>query len=129
VSFDADGCEPYSVYNEHQRRARKDHRCSACQAVVIRRGDLYKDIRTVFEGEAETIKRCARCEALYQHLKGLGQRTVTRADGSTYQVTHFVPAEKLDCGNSYQDEWERDPPPEIAALAFWLPGEPLPGAS
>jgi len=30
----------------------------------------------------------------------------------------MYPAERLDCGQSYKDEWGKEPPPEIAALAF-----------
>ena len=60
----------------------------------------------VYDGRAETVKRCLRCEAMHEHLSTLGR------DQDMY------PAERLDCGQSYKDEWGKEPPPEIAALAF-----------
>ena len=67
----------------------------------------------VFDRSAETVKRCLRCQAIHKHL-----RTVDRW-GDTW------PAERLDCGESYESEWG-PVPDEIAKLAF-LAGADLQG--
>ena len=104
--------ETYSVYEEPQFRARKEHQCDACRE-TIRPGDVYTRCFVLFDGKKETHKRCERCQAIHDHLKELGE-------GETW------PAERLDCGESYEGHWGCEPPEEIAALAFWLPGDPLP---
>lgn len=97
------------LFRERRPVARKPHKCHAC-GETIRSGDRYARVFFVWEGEPDTVKRCMRCEKIHAHL-------VDRGNGDTY------PAERLDCGESYQDHWGEDPPDEIAALAFALPGE------
>lgn len=96
--------ESYDVYNESARRARKEHKCDACKETV-RKGDLYHVIGAVFEGGAESFKRCVRCQRIHLHLREL-------APGEMW------PDEKLACGEEYRQHWGREPPEEIAALAF-----------
>ncbi len=104
-SFD----EQYSVYDENFPKARKPHTCEACKEPIAV-GHRYANVKIVFEGSAETVKRCLRCQEIHEHLRKLG-------DGEMW------PDEKLDCGEEYRDHWRKDPPPEIAALAFELPEE------
>jgi len=94
--------ETYEVYSETNRRAVKQHQCSAC-AEPIPAGHRYYDIRIVFDGVVR-VKRCLRCQAIHEHLR-------TKAPGETW------PAERLDCGESYEEDWG-ECPPEIEALAF-----------
>ena len=54
--------DTYDVYDETFPRARKEHTCHACKA-TIRVGDKYARIAIVWDGEAETVKRCVRCQA------------------------------------------------------------------
>jgi hypothetical protein len=96
--------ETYEVYNEVSRTARKGHICDACDE-PIRPGDRYCSVHVVFDHNAETIKRCLRCQEIHNHLRDLG-------GGETW------PAERLDCGEDYREHWGREPPAEIAALAF-----------
>lgn len=100
--------ETYDVYQEREVRARKRGQCDACDEPIAP-GHAYWRISIVFDGSASTVRRCARCQAMRKHLR-------TRGDGDTW------PAERLDCGQAYEDEWG-DVPDEIAALAFALPGE------
>lgn len=100
--------EVYEVYNETYPKARKTHTCEACEE-NIPPGGRYARVFTLFNGTAETYKRCLRCQALHEHLRRLGD----------YDCW---PDERLNCGESYEDEWGALPP-EIAALAFTLPGE------
>lgn len=100
-----------AVHTTTHPRARKEHICSAC-GETIRRGICYALVRYVCDGSAGTDKRCPRCEALHAHLRGL-----CAEDGNDRIVD-----DRLDCGQSYEDEWG-DVPPEIAALAFTAPGE------
>lgn len=105
----------YDVYRQTPRKARKEHRCNACwRDGAIQPGHAYTVVATVYEGAAHTIKRCARCQALHDHLKELCSEDNER-----------WPDERLNCGESYESEWG-DVPEWIAAMAFWLPGEPLP---
>ncbi len=104
--------ETYDVYDERQRRAAKTHECEACH-LPIRKGDQYTSVRIVWEGTAETVKRCARCQTIHEHLRLM-------APGEMW------PDEHLNCGTLYRDEWEREPPAWLEALAFWQPGDPLP---
>lgn len=101
--------EQYDVYDERFPRARKQHRCDACRE-TIPAGHRYARVSVVFDKSADTYKRCMRCQRIHEHLRDL-------APGDTW------PDEQLACGETYQNEWGEDPPPEIAALAFALPGE------
>ncbi len=102
--------EIYSVYVETDvRRARKRHVCNACEE-PIPAGAGYTKIFIVFDQKPEWLKRCARCQKIHKHLRTLDP-------GDTW------PDEKLDCGEEYRLHWGVEPPPEIAALAFSLPGE------
>jgi hypothetical protein len=107
--------EQYAIYNERTFRANKPHRCDACEG-EIRKFDSYTRVFTLYDGRKEHYKRCARCQMLHEHLRELCE------PGEQW------PAEMLDCGLRYEDEWG-DVPPHIAALAFWRPGDPLPATN
>ena len=110
---DGDCC---SVSDHSVRTARKIHHCQAC-GEDVRPGDKYARVFFVFDGDAHTVKRCERCEAIFTHLSARMRR-----EGEMEEYCD----ERLACGHEYKERWEEEPPPEIAALAFWLPGEPLP---
>ena len=110
MSYDVYDAEPYAVYNEKVVTARKLHTCHACDE-LISPGYHYVRLGMVFDGHAKTIKRCMRCQRLHEHLRVKGAKM------------DMYPAERLDCGETYQDHWGEDPPDDIAALAFALPGE------
>jgi hypothetical protein len=101
--------DTYEVYNERPRKARKPHVCSACHE-EIPPGAKYYTVFIVFDGETQSWCRCARCQAIHKHLR-------TLAPGELW------PDETLDCGEDYKEHWGVEPPPEIARLAFLLPGE------
>lgn len=103
--------ESYDVYDERWITARKPHTCCACKE-TIPAGGVYAKISIVFDRGAESIKRCARCQKIHLHLRGKGDKW-----------TQLWPDERLDCGEEYREHWGEDPPEEIAALAFALPGE------
>lgn len=104
--------DTYDVYDEEERKARTAHVCDACHE-QIGPGQRYTVVGIVWERRAETVKRCARCQAIHEHLRDLG-------GGDMW------PDEKLNCGEAYQDHWGKEPPEHIAALAFWRPGDPKP---
>lgn len=104
--------EHYAVYAEGRTTARKEHTCSACRG-SISPGDIYYRVRWIYDGHVSGVKRCARCQHIHEHLRAKG-------DGDMW------PDERLDCGEEYAEHWGHEPPAAIAALAFWLPGEPLP---
>jgi hypothetical protein len=98
------------------RVARKAHVCSACRG-PIRVGDLYTREAMLWGGSWEVVKRCPRCQAIFAHLSAR-----IRAEGDRQE--HCDP--RLNCGHEYKEKWDTEPPPHIAALAFWLPGDPVP---
>ena len=100
--------EYYALYNETCPKARKEHTCSACGETIAPRQRYYR-VALVFDGSASTVKRCARCQKIHEHLRDLGSDS--------------WPDERLNCGHDYEDMHDVPPPPEIAALAFALPGE------
>ena len=96
--------ERYEVYDEQERKARLAHVCAACQEPIAK-GHRYCSVFILFEGRASRVKRCLRCQAIHEHLRELGE-------GETW------PAERLDCGEEYEEDWGGPPPEEIAKLAF-----------
>lgn len=106
MSYESDG--HYVVHRESRHRARKDHACAACRD-TISAGHVYACSFIVFDGDAEYLKRCLRCQTLHEHLRDLCGPGVW-------------PDERLMCGLSYEDEWG-ELPEEIAALAFVTPDE------
>lgn len=77
---DTDGqCE---VWNEEERRTRKERKCSCC-GLTIAIGDRYLNTFAVFEGEATTHHDCMRCKAAgdaFAELHGVTFRGVSLAD-------------------------------------------------
>ena len=110
------GDEPCSVYDVKERVARKAHKCSAC-GERVEPGTKYTDVFMVHEGEPYTCKRCPRCQVIYLHLEGR-----IRAEGDY----DWFCDERLNCGHEYEERSKEAPPEWLAALAFWLPGDPLP---
>lgn len=107
MSHSVDEC--YDVYDEHFPRARKAHVCSACEG-PIRPGDIYARVGIVFQGEAESLKRCLGCQRIHEHLRRLA-------------VGEMWPDERLNCGEEYEDHWGEKPPEDIARIAFMTPDE------
>lgn len=108
--------EYYDVYDERRHKARKATTCSACRC-AIDKGHFYTYVFLVFDGEPDRVRRCERCQAIHVHLREVG-RSVD--DGESYW-----PDERLACGIEYKKHWNVEPPAELAALAFWKPGEPI----
>lgn len=94
------------------RVARKDHTCSAC-VETIPRGTRYHVHKLLFDGCFSLSKRCWRCQRIFVHL---------------CDVTAFNEGAGVDidlmCGHTYQEVFQKDPPPEIAALAFASASKP-----
>jgi len=112
MSVDTWDCESPSVDRTTRHRAKKEWKCCACRGPILR-GELYTYSFMVFDGDADERRRCARCDAIYEHLCAL------HTGGEDW------PAWDLNCGHSYQERWEKDPPPEIARLAFMTSAEVL----
>lgn len=100
--YDDEGSD---VWNEKRRKARREHRCYACQE-TIRVGDIYQHTTSLYEGSWDTWRHCLRCVAM---LDALAARDLH----GTMAI-----ALGLDCG----EVWD-DPPPEVAALAFLTKAE------
>lgn len=61
MCFDYDGyCE---VWQESFPKARKPHKCCECGGVILK-GHKYRNIFSVYEGDATTSKVCMPCEAV-----------------------------------------------------------------
>ena len=112
------GDEPVAVSHTSWRNARKAWTCSACKE-PIEVGQKYRYVCFLFDGRWYTFRRCERCQAIYAHL---AERMDVEGNGEEFC------ADALDCGHTYEDRWDEEPPAHIAALAFWRPGDPLPEA-
>lgn len=104
--------ETYDVYDERWVTCRKPKPCHACKE-TIPAGVKYSRVGVVWDGSAESVVRCARCQTIHEYLRGV-------MDYDEW------PAERLDCGHEYEELHGEAPPDAIASLAFWLPGDPLP---
>lgn len=92
--LDEDGPD---AFQSRVRRAAKEHSCIACKE-TIRRGDLYRYSSGIFEGQPFSYRHCLRCWAMLDAIQDKNGES-----GDIY----------LDCGEIW-----KDPPPEVAALAF-----------
>lgn len=54
--------EPCSVWREEPRKARKDHKCDGCWAVIAV-GQKYLSHFSVLDGDATSEAMCSACEA------------------------------------------------------------------
>lgn len=100
------------VYEQQRRRARKRHACEACGETIMP-GDTYVHTSSLYDGSWSTWKHCLRCSAIFEAL---------HAEAYPDRIA-IDPA--LNCGTEWADTFG-EVPPHIEALAFWLPGEPLP---
>lgn len=82
----------------------------ACKE-TIPKGNTYHRVKSLYDGSWSSVERCERCEKIHSHLNTL-----------MYETDEY-PDSRLDCGHTYQERWGKEPPEEIAALAFALPGE------
>lgn len=110
------GDSPCSVYEVRERAARKTHACSACGETILA-GTRYTYVFLVCEEDTWTYKRCPRCQMIYVHLSAK-----IRAEADSEEFCD----ERLACGHEYEERWQEPTPEWLAALAFWLPGDPLP---
>lgn len=118
MSVDCDGGERPEVWNEKANRARIAHKCSACSE-TIRPGDLYHYTFYIFDGVSNTTRRCARCETLYRALVKLHAKEQPEVEDVTEPGVH----PELECGHTFEQVFKREPPPQLARLAFMTPDE------
>ena len=106
---EADGI--WDVHREDRRHAAKEHVCDGCSE-AIRRGDLYINSATLYDGRWVSWKHCVRCDAIFKAIAATSEQTLA-----------IDP--HLNCGETF-DSLFGSTPEHVAALAFWLPGEPIP---
>lgn len=109
------------VHDRRWRKARKEHTCDACHETIAP-GQRYHRTALLYDGSWSTTNRCERCQAIFEHLSVRIKKEGSMVDDE------YCNAE-LNCGHEYKKRWDEEPPPDIAALAFWRPGDPLPEAS
>ena len=107
--------EYVKLYDEEERKARKPHRCAACRETIPPKAK-YWVISWLWEGRFDGLKRCGRCQKMHAHL-------LKKCRDNGYSDEY--PDHELNCGHDYTERWGVEPPPEIAALAFALPGDEL----
>lgn len=103
--------EKCKVLNADWVRARKQHECHACYE-TIRPGDRYHRVKNLFEDQWWEIKRCARC---YKMWSMIDRAARDAGEDGAYAL--------MDCGYVWSDIHDSEPPIELQALAFALPGE------
>lgn len=122
-----DGGEPIVVDTQRTVRARKEHRCHACKE-TIERGHLYTRHTVIWGGQVDETIRCLRCDAIYQQLCEI-HRASNEENRRRAREVHFGdydtawPDAALNCGHEFKERWGREPPPELARLAFMTPAE------
>lgn len=116
MSIDCDGGERVDVDRERQVRARKEHKCHACKE-TIERGHLYIRHTLIYAREVDVTVRCLRCDAIYQRLVEIHRESNRVSDETDW------PDLALNCGHEFKERWGREPPPELARLAFMTPAE------
>lgn len=99
--------EHLAFQNYTWRTARRHHECFACHE-TIQPGHRYHVTVGKCDGDFATLKHCARCWHMCEALWGRGVEWV-----------NF----RLACGETWESAFEEAPPPEVAALAFALPGD------
>jgi len=67
-----DGDGP-TVYNSHHPRARHEHRCYECKRPILP-GHVYERVSGRWDGEWNTYRFCADCEAIANGLSCDGSR-------------------------------------------------------
>lgn len=113
MSIDCYDAEPATIWQETRVRANKEHQCSACEG-PIPGGHIYVLHKIFFDGRWSTVKRCLRCDFLYHTLN---DKLLAASDGDAAADV------RLNCGHTYEEQWNEPPPPELARLAFMTPDE------
>ena len=99
-----------AVWSPKHTRAREPQRCSVCKEQTAP-GKLYVRLASCHEGRWSHTKHCSRCWSIFE---AICKRTRGPVDPM------------LDCGESWLDAFGEVEPPEVASLAFALPGEAMP---
>jgi hypothetical protein len=108
--------EPVAYRRETRRTARKQHECCACEIPILP-GHGYWVIASCWDNSVHTWKRCLRCQVIHDALVPL------------CSARDEWPDEELNCGHTFEENYDRPPPDWLAALAFWQPGDPLPAVT
>jgi len=103
--------EAYDLYHKTRRKARKEHRCCACGETILS-GHVYVYVGLVWEGRGENYKRCLRCDTIFDAIVARQQAA------SRHGYADQWPDEDLNCGHTWRENFEEDPPEEVARLAF-----------
>ncbi len=118
----SDDGEPIVVDQQRKVRARKEHRCDACREIV-KGGHLYVRHVLIWGGQVDETVRCLRCDAIYQQLCEI-HRASNEENRRLAREHHFGdydtdwPDIALNCGHEFKERWGKEPPPELASLAF-----------
>jgi hypothetical protein len=113
VSVYAGDGEPVDRWDQSVRRSKADRDCDACRQ-TIEPGQLYHRTAYLYGGSWEVIERCARCEAMYRILQPLVRKRSENEE---------ICDDRLNCGHTWRDNFDEDPPLEVQALAFLTPTE------
>jgi hypothetical protein len=108
--------EPVAYRRETRRTARKRHECCACEIPILP-GHGYWVIASCWDGRVHSWKRCLRCQIIHDALVPL------------CSINDEWPDEELNCGHTFEENYDRPPPEWLASLAFWQPGDPLPSVN
>lgn len=113
MSVDVFDAEAADIWQETSVRAAKDHTCSACKE-TIRRADFYVLHKILGDDSWTTVRRCLRCDAMYQALDAKIKVATDHEEAADI---------RLNCGHEYKKRWGEEPPPELARLAFMTADE------
>ncbi len=118
MSASCDDGESVTNYRSGHVVARVEHECACCPEPICP-GDTHYRANWLFEGSYDTFRRCARCHLLYLELVRLHEKEKIRDE---YGDLMGVDPE-LNCGHSFEKVFGREPPDELARLAFMTRAE------
>ena len=102
--------EPIVRHGTDYRRSKTLRNCRACAEPILP-GDYYAREFALYDGSYEITRRCLRCEAIYVELQGMP----CDADEG------IAPA--LNCGHTWEENFDEPPPLHVARLAFMTRAE------
>lgn len=94
------------------RRARKSHTCYGCEEPILP-GHSYVNNAVLYDRHWSAWKHCLRCDAMMSEILSVADEYETVDPG-------------LNCGETWHSASRGPLPEHVAALAFWIPGDPIP---
>ena len=98
----SDAYEPAEIFRDEWRRARKEHRCGACNGRIMA-GERYIAHFQLFEGDASYSKCCSACAEIRGRFADAHEGAITSPEGLSYMLADCVAD-----GDEDSQQWQAD---------------------